>query len=360
MDHPYEHTQDFLNDDSFVQWVLFGKDKALWQGYLLENPSKRLMVEEARRLLLDVRAAEGQDTPLLNQHSVWNKIRSDLRLPTEPQKTPTRSRLAYPAWAAGVILVLGISWLLWESQKSGRVSYQELTAVIKEKNELIEKVSGSNDSVRVVLEDGSVVTLSPHSKLSYPTHFEGSRRRVILTGEAFFDISKDPSRPFYIYAGEVVTKVLGTSFRIQAFDEANQVLVQVKTGRVSVYSQPRLILSDPETDGLVLLPNQQAVYSRAQQNLSRRLVDVPQPVVAPSQGTPLRYDEVPASRILRDLEAQYGITILFNDDVLDRCVLTTTLGDEPLHEKLDLICQTIGATYKEVDAQLIVESKGCR
>lgn len=359
MQQHYRQIQDFLNDDSFVVWVLFGENKAAWQRFLGENPDKRLLAEEARRLLLDIHTAEGRNLSALDQKAVWNKIKANLSVsPKEQTRTYSRLISAHWALAASVFLVLGIGWLVGHQQTPEKVSYRELTASIPV-NEVIEQATGQ-DSLRVALEDGSVIILGKNSKLSYPEHFEKSKRTVILTGEAFFEVAKDPGRPFYIYSNEVVTKVLGTSFRIQALEEGNQVVVQVKTGRVSVYKQPRFTLADPEEDGLVLLPNQQAIYSRTQQNLSRRLVEMPLPVVALPDSKPLRYDEVAASQILRDIETQYGIAVLFNDDVLDRCILTTTLGDEPLHEKLDLICRTIGATYKEVDAQLIVESKGCR
>ena len=363
MQHHYQHTQDFLNDDTFVAWVLFGQNKSQWQHYLKEHPDKLLLVEEARRLLLDLRAAEGQDQPALDQKAIWNKIRYNLQLPAQEQPMARATRLipGTLAWVASVLLLVGSSWLVWKYQTEGRVTYQELTTAIQEKEVLLEKTSGNQDSLRIELEDGSVVTLGKNSKLSYPEHFAENRRTVILTGEAFFDIAKDASRPFYIYSSEVITKVLGTRFRIKAVEAENQVVVQVQSGRVSVYSQPHLTLTDPETEGLVLLPNQQAIYSRTQKNLSRKLVEMPTPVLTQSgPSRPVRYEDVPASTLLRALEAEYGITILFNDDVLDQCILTTSLGEEPLHEKLDLICRTIGATYKEVNAQLIVESKGCR
>lgn len=363
MQHHYQHTQDFLNDDTFVAWVLFGQNKSLWQHYLKEYPDKLLLVEEARLLLLDLRTAEGHDQPTLDQKAIWNKIRNNLPLLTEKKSLSRTTRLipGALAWVASVLLLVGSNWLVWKNKTEGRVTYQELATAIQEKQVLHEKTSGNKDSLRIELEDGSIITLGKNSKLSYPEHFAENRRTVILTGEAFFDIAKDASRPFYIYSNEVITKVLGTRFRIKAFEAENQVVVQVQTGRVSVYSQPRITLTDPETEGLVLLPNQQAIYSRTQANLSRKLVEMPTPVLAlSSHSRRVRYEEVPASMLLRNLEAEYGITILFDDDLLNQCVLTTSLGQEPLHEKLDLVCRTIGATYKEVDAQLIVESKGCR
>jgi transmembrane sensor len=362
MNDHYQHTHDFLNDDSFVQWVLFGRNKAVWLRYQMENPDKKVGMDEARRLLLDIHAAERKDIPDLNQQLVWTKIKAGIQSPTEERKAPLPTRLIPSTWAmaAAMMLVLGMGWLVWQQQPADKVRYRELTAEVIEKSKVIEKTAAAEDSLKIELEDGSVIILGRNSRLSYPEHFDSDRRTVVLTGEAFFDIAKDRSRPFYIYSNEVITKVLGTSFRIKAFDSDSQVLVQVKTGRVSVFSKKRRPLTDPETDGLVLLPNQQAIYSRDLKSLSRRLVEIPLPVVASPESIPARYDEVPVSTILRDIQAQYGITVLFNDDVLDRCVITTTLGNESLYDKLDLICQTIGASYKEVDAQLIVESKGCR
>ena len=65
------------------------------------------------------------------------------------------------------------------------------------------------------------------------------------------------------------------------------------------------------------------------------------------------------AKTLQELEAQYGVTIHYNEELLASCIITTSLGNESLRNKLDIICQTIGATYKEIDAQLVIESKGC-
>ncbi|HEV7350343.1 FecR family protein [Telluribacter sp.] len=362
MEQSNPHIQDLLNDDTFVQWVLFGKNTAAWDDYLSRYPSHRTVIEEARQLLQEIHKAEEQTILSLDQEAVWSNIRGHMQEPAMKKQKVVRALWRRPIlqWAASLILLLGVGWLVWFSQFPKTVSYQDLIVNLENRSSLIEQVNENSTPLKITLEDGSVITLDKNSRLSYPAHFDKDNRTVILTGEAFFDVAKDSSRPFYIYANEVVTKVLGTSFSIRAFDEENQIVVQVRTGRVSVYRQQRLPLSDPETKGLVLLPNQQATYSRIKQNLSRRLVEQPKPIALLTPSLPTRYEEVSASTILRDLENQYGITILFNDDELNHCLLTTTLGEEPLHDKLDIICQTIDATYKEVDGQLIVESKGCR
>lgn len=364
MEKNYTSIQDFLDDDSFVNWVLTGQNDAYWRQFLVDHAPLAGLVREAKNLIKDIRRNESVDLPPLDQRMVWTKIKADLRNPEESfQESPALRWGRYAAWqwAAGFVLMLGLSWYTWQTKPGGPITYRELSDSIREKNELIEKGNQQAAPLKLDLEDGSVVTLYKDSKLMYPRHFGSYNRNVILVGEAFFDIARDSDRPFYIYANEVVTKVLGTSFRIRAFEKEQDVTVQVSTGRVSVYKQRRIDLTDPETEGLVLLPNQEAVISRKEENVSRRLVDRPQPVLKREFDTlPTHYDQAPASRILRDIETRYGITILFNDDVLEHCVLTTTLTEASLYDQLDLICKTIGASYKEVDGQLVVESKGCQ
>jgi transmembrane sensor len=67
------------------------------------------------------------------------------------------------------------------------------------------------------LPDGTTVVLNKKSKLSYPVEFTGSTREVFLTGEAFFDVAHNPSKPFKVHTGVFVTKVLGTAFSIKAY-----------------------------------------------------------------------------------------------------------------------------------------------
>jgi transmembrane sensor len=358
----YTQIQNFLDDDGFVKWVVLGKENAWWQRFLVENPAKTHLMMEARRLILEIQKAESLEELHLDQKLVWSKILARLESPESerlPHQPPIRRRYLWQ-WAAGFVVLAGIGWLVWQNQPTGNITYREIVSAVEAKDHLLEKVNRSDSSLKIILDDGSQVTLDKDSKLSYPAHFGKKQRTVVLTGAAYFEVAKDSSRPFYIYSNELITKVLGTSFRIQAFERDKEVIVQVQTGRVSVYKQKRVTLADPETEGLVLLPNQQAVFSRPDKVLSRRLVAHPTPLVPPAAGSPItRYDEVSASKILRDIEARYGISFIFNDDVLNRCILTTTLGDESLYDALDLICKTIGATYKEVDAQIVIESQGC-
>ena len=88
----------------------------------------------------------------------------------------------------------------------------------------------------VKLPDGTIVTLNKSSKISYPEKFTKGKRIVYLEGEAFFDVARNPEKPFIIYAQQSETKVLGTSFNLKADKADNEVIITVAEGHVEFSS----------------------------------------------------------------------------------------------------------------------------
>ena len=90
---------------------------------------------------------------------------------------------------------------------------------------------------------------------------------------------KDPQQPFFVYANEVVTKVLGTSFRVKAYDEGKDVMVSVREGKVSVYSEKnqsaKQNIIESEVNGVVLMQNQQVLYKRTDDSFNKTLIETP-------------------------------------------------------------------------------------
>lgn len=90
------------------------------------------------------------------------------------------------------------------------------------------------------LPDGSKVVLNAESKLVYPKAFQGEDRRVTLIGEGFFDIAKDPRRPFIIHTAQMDIKVLGTSFNLRSYpnDQFSETTLLSGTIEVSLKERP--------------------------------------------------------------------------------------------------------------------------
>lgn len=97
-------------------------------------------------------------------------------------------------------------------------------------------VSGNKagEKSRLILSDGSIVWLNSESELSYPDKFTGAEREVILKGEAFFEVAKDPGRPFVVKSGTISTTALGTTFNVSSFAEDDNIVISLVTGKVKV------------------------------------------------------------------------------------------------------------------------------
>jgi transmembrane sensor len=216
----------------------------------------------------------------------------------------------------------------------------------------------------VLLADGSSILLQPNSRISYPRSFATqARREVYLVGEAFFEVAKNPNKPFFVYADNLITKVLGTSFTVRAYDK-DAVDVTVKTGKVSVFTRSDKDQVEKRKSrhltGLVLSPNQWAHFDHDDDKLIRSLVESPALLDMPIQRSMFEFTGTPVKEVFAELEKAYGVEIVFDAEVMKNCYLTASLEDEPLFEKLNMICRTLDAQHEQLDGKILISSKGCQ
>ncbi len=172
---------------------------------------------------------ESSDVFSVNSDAAWLKVQKRIQTPKAGKRIYLQTWLRVAA-----ILVIGMPVLY--------LMYNWLNPTVEQ----ISSISGESH-LSVELVDGSKVELNANSDLTYPEEFKGNNRRVVLTGEAFFEIEKDSSKPFTITANEVNINVLGTSFNVNA-NSLDSVEVQVETGRVEMnYGENSLVLNPDET-----------------------------------------------------------------------------------------------------------------
>ena len=361
----YVKIEDFLSDDSFQKWIRFDIDQSNWSEWTVENPRRAKMVEEARLWILAMAVKEtslsDQETRMALQ-KVWENIEG----PNEEQPSKAIWQLTWFRSAAAILLV-GLATLLYYTDlspvhRNTTITYQEL--IRKDSNGLIEQTNNSNKPQLITLSDASSVLLQPKSKLSYPKIFTENERKVYLSGEAFFEISKDANRAFYVYANETVTKVFGTSFRVVAYANQPNVEVLVRTGKVSVSSNQNI--RNASSEEVTLLPNQAARFVRKEQ-LFEKILDITQdkPLLAATntmEQLSFDFKDIPVQQIFKTLEQAYLITIDFPQEKLKNCYLTTSLVDEPLPEKLKIICESLGnnSRYEMNGNYIKIITNGCK
>ncbi|WP_082684979.1 FecR family protein [Hymenobacter sedentarius] len=295
--------------------------------------------------------------------TVWQRI-ATLTTAASPSVSFPKAKVTRPLWpslgvrwAAVVLLALGagvVGMLSVPGPTKLLTIWQPKTKPTTTKTAWLVYANTSKSEARVALPDGSLITLAAASSLKYPRSFTGPRRTVYLTGAAFFDVFHDAGHPFSVYTDQVVTTVLGTSFRVQAYPGQPEVQVQVRTGRVRV--SPRATATGAPAASVVVLPNQQAVYSAVRQELRRELVA--QPVLLAPQ--PFVFNDRPVAEVLDALQKAYGVAIVYDAAALHNCTINLSLGDEPLFEKLDIISETLGASYDKADGRILFHSQPCR
>jgi len=358
---------DFVMDEDFIRWVngKSPRDNAFWHNWLIENPSKHLIVAEAKQIVESIRIEQKTIEPAEIRTEIGNLLKT---IRDQQSGKPSFLRAIPVKWiraiaAIFILAIAGIALLVipGKNKKLEEFSYSKVVA----SPSFTEKTNSSDKPVSLVLPDGSAVELAAKSRISYPNNFElAVNRDVYLSGEAFFKIAKNHGRPFRVFANEIITKVLGTSFSIRCFEKDTTIRVTVRTGKVSVYSQAtgseKEIAASGKPGGIIVTPNQQLVYQRIEQKFQKILVEYPLFIVPDILDHGMAYEDTPVEQVFDRLGKYYGINIVFDNELLNKCTVTADLSNESFYHKLDLICKAIGAKYEIMDGQVVIQSNGCQ
>lgn len=361
MDYNDYGLEDFLFDDYFRQWVngnLPTEDK-FWETWQLRHPDKKDTVKQAILILKSLTMQHRE----ISGVAVSRQIQQIIKLTEEkPLAGKGFVQMHWIKIAAAAIIIIGCGWLFRKMTSHTDSPYNQ--RVQRQKKSLIEKINTEGHPVKVDLEDGSVIVLEPNSRVSYPERFADNKREVYLEGEGFFTVSKNPNRPFIAYANGLITKVLGTSFSIKAYEKGQEVVVKVFSGKVSVLSdeekQNGTGKSFNQATGVILTANQMMIFDRKEERLTKTLVENPQVISSPkAEKFSFNFINTPVAEVFDTLEKAFGVEIVYEEELLKQCQVTAPLGTESLYKKLELICKVIRASYEVVDGKIIVTGKGC-
>jgi ferric-dicitrate binding protein FerR (iron transport regulator) len=263
--------------------------------------------------------------------------------------------------AACLMIIAGIYWYSGKNVQpaSNNNAYNAFMQETEHKS--FEYNNNTDGEQRIVLSDGSEVVLEKHSRLTYAANFSSGKREVYLEGNAFFNITRNPERPFIVYTQTIVTKVLGTSFYVNANATSETASVVVKTGKVSVFKRENFTSTDAGSatlKGMVIMPNQQVIYDISNAQMNKSLVE--KPAMATQATYNFDFDDTPAADVFNTLQAAYGVPVLLDEEVLKTCTISASLGNEDFYEKLRIICKIINATYEVIDGTVVINTKGCK
>ncbi|WP_316841696.1 FecR family protein [Pedobacter gandavensis] len=299
-------TQQLFDEVLSENWTGFPEIEGQVEAGLDQQLQKFYQQLEARENL----AVQNASVP----EPIWRSLMKQAYLP-------------YAAVLALMILSLSI-FQIFPSKKTP----------VKEQIAMRELNNAKGQRSKILLPDGSTVYLGAGSKLSFPEQFKSGSRTVKLEGEAFFEVSRNPHQPFIVHTGTIQTRVLGTSFKIEAFKN-EALMVAVATGKVRVDQY-----EGKESKALAILnPGQTVRYNEGAVRKS---------TVAPEElsnwkDARLSFQQQSLKEITNILERWYNVTISFDNKAKEREKISVTLkADIPLHKIMRVLAATGHFNYR--------------
>jgi transmembrane sensor len=277
--------------------------------------------------------------------------------PPDYQAASTHKANAFTRWASlvaivAVVLMVGSFFL-----KSKQVSASKDVVAQKE------IVTKNGNRTKVILPDGTDVWLNAGSNLQYAEAFEGNNREVYLTGEAFFDVTHNPDKPFIIHTKKMDVKVLGTQFNVKAYDGDKTTETSLIRGSVEVF-----LKSEPGKKYL-LKPNQKLVLNTDAELASGRQEETAEntrktpslPKVAIKElsyfneseivesswtKNVLSFDDEQFSEVAKKLERWYDVELVFKNKYWEKKHISGSFESESLEQALEALKYTTGFNYK--------------
>jgi len=245
---------------------------------------------------------------------------------TSKDKRPVLSRILSVYYRAAAVLMIpliigGIYMMVQNSTRN--TTYAEISAP-----------QGSR--VQFTLPDGSMGYLNGGSGLKYPVNFSVSRN-VSLSGEAYFEVSKDKRHPFTVQTKYADVQVFGTRFDVCAYEGDQEVFTTLEEGSVKVFNKT-------EKSSVMLNPGEQNVISTSSGKMQN--IQVKTNLYTSWKDEILRFDNSPFDEVVKKMERWYGVKINLDKSLKYSENYTFTVRTESLKELLQLLSITTPMSFK--------------
>ncbi len=281
-------------------------------------------------LWLEARKANGKEYDDLTEQDeerIFKKITSQIRVTENDPDFKKKKRIS-SSWLVGIaasLAIISISFTLW-------LRYDR-----------------SHSVTRQVLGDGTLVWLKGTSSLAYFEKQGGNLRSAALSGEALFEVAKDPARPFVLAVGDYTIKVLGTSFNVKP--SGGGVEVEVLTGRVNISSATDSI-------GIIVESNQKVVYNGTPDQVQLPLSQEEKTSAIEQTEYDMHFDNVSLREVFRRIEAKFGVTTEVSNKKIFDCMIRADFTDKSLESTFTLLAG-VPIEYKIDGLKIEIHGDGC-
>lgn len=230
--------------------------------------------------------------------------------------------IRYISSAAAILLISLISLYLYEMFSTPRMEY-------------IATSYGEHKYIN--LPDGTAIRLNSLSSISYPQDLKGDTRQIELKGEAYFDVEKDPLKPFVVTVNNIEVKVLGTKFNVEAYENEENITASLFEGSVSINVCNRITQK--------LVPGDKAVYNKYSGEINTLHPDNIDNQIYWIKGA-LYFDNEPLSSIFKTLAREKDVHFDLQNPAIEKLRITASFDrKESMDQVLNILSQSGNFSY---------------
>lgn len=267
----------------------------------------------------------------------WQKVEDEGEAPVisiGQQDTTDKNGWIFLKIAASLLIIGVVGFLLWPASEKG-----------------MREFASADESLEVSLPDGSKVWLNKQSSLSYEAGFGENDRKVMLKGEAYFEVEHKPELPFKVINQNTKTEVLGTSFNVRGYEDLGSIEVSVLTGRVS------FVENFTPGEAVILSKGNRVVYDKSDQS-TETISSNNFNEIAWKTGV-LIFENTPFADVIGTIEEYYNVKFEYSPDMI-HCKLTNRFSNQPIDEVMDELALSFDLEYRQEEDTYFVDGEGCQ
>ncbi len=311
-------------------------EEAMMLDEWLADPVHKKEFDQYAKFWQLVNPSVGPKVPLAEQ--AWPELQHAIN--TSRKHIPGRRRLIYFSVAASIASLVLITYFLFQNRATqGKTSGQDIAMITHE---------ATSEKITDTLKDGSFITMNKSSSISYTKQFNLQTRELALSGEAFFNVKPDKTKPFIISIDELKIEVIGTSFNVRKLPSTGSIEVQVQSGVVKMYtSEKQLIVTKGQT-GIYMKPSREFRL--------RDTIDLNSISYATNS---FYFNDISLENASHYLEEAFGVEIRIGDAKTAKCRFTAQFNNKSLAYILEVINATLNTTYTQEGNIISIKGNGC-
>jgi len=300
----------------------------------LEKEIRQVWQEASNKKLL----SDDESEELLS--NIQNRLAEN-----KPVDSPNIGKRYLPAVAASIaLLILSAVAIILLNKSNDELANGAYPS-------LVQKTTKADERNHLRLLDGTEVWLNVNSGLTYQKQFEGDKRLVKLTGEAYFKVAKNPSKPFIIETDRSVTEVLGTEFNLSSYP-GQDINLSVTEGRVSFRSMGR------HESNIALGANDLAHLDIETGKLQKRS-NIDTRLYRGWMMEKLVFEDERIDKILAVLESRYLTNISMGDAGIGACTMNITVEHQSLQRLMEMIAISINGKFEMNKNGILLIGSSC-